>query len=1170
MQCPSCQRESRAGSRFCLGCGAPLALVCPSCERELPADAAFCDGCGTPLAGEAPVPSAASASAPREYTPKHLAERILTSRAALEGERKHVTVLFADVPDSVPLAERVGPDEWHAVMDRCFEAILGEVHRYEGHVNQFLGDGVMALFGAPLALEDAPRRAVQAALGIQKGLESVSADVRAQYGRELRMRIGIHTGLVVVGKIGDDLRMDYTAVGDTTNLANRLQGLARPGSVVISEATEHLVRGFFDLRDLGPAEVKGKSEPQRIYEVLEERAVSGRLDAVAPSELTPFVGREREVDALRAAFEAARDGHGQVAFVVGEAGLGKSRLLREFQRRLGDEPHTWIEGHCAELARNTPFGAIVDALRRRFGIEDRDDDAAALAKIERMQEELGPDLDWTLPYLRQLLSLPVGDASVAEMEAATRRSETFRALQARWLRSSERAPLVFVVEDLHWIDTASEDLLGYLSDSIPATRALLVLTHRPGYQHPFGDRSFHARVSLQALSNVEMAAMAGSVLETATLPDALRALISEKADGNPFFVEEVTKSLLEQGVLRLRDGVLELAAELAEVGVPDRIQDVLMARLDRLPEEPKRAIQLASVIGKEFALRLLERISEAGERVEALVQELRALELILQTAAHPELSFMFKHALTHDVAYDSILLPRRRALHRIVGAAIEELYRDRLAEQYEQLAHHFSEGEEWERALEYHERSAEKAFGAYANQSAAEHCRQALAIAERLGDVPDERRKELWASLGRACMTVSEFASSGEAGLRAAELSAEEGERAVHLAMAATAFFQGHAYARARDAAAEAFTLSREHRLHGPQAIVLGQQFLDATIVGGDFSKGHLADESMHLAELSGDPFAQFFQLSFVQGMRAEWRGEYRQAVAHCEKALTIALEVRLRALTLWTRWWLGLARGCLGQYDGAIAEFRGAIDFSDQVGDRVMKTRLSNSLGWCLAELGAHQRASEYNLRAMDQARQVLELQPDAPEFTANAAINLACNRLVLRDADGALELLLPIQAELDRPGDPWMRWRYSLHVLDALARVALAEGDPERALALIEQELEGARKVDSPKLDARALELQGRALLHADRRDEAERALQSALEISARIEYPPVVWRSRSLLAELACRRGDRPKAEALAAQARALVEGLARDLSDPELQKEFGALGERLVVDPLGAYR
>jgi class 3 adenylate cyclase len=644
---------------------------------------------------------------PRSYTPKHLADKILRSKSALEGERKHVTVLFCVLVDSTPLAERVGPEEMHAVMDRCFQIILERVHGYEGTVNQFLGDGVMTLFGAPLALEDAPRRACLAALAIQEALEPVRHEVRARHGVDLQWRIGIHSGPVVVGRIGDDLRMDYTAVGDTTNLAARLEKAAPPDGILISETTHRLVSGLFEVEDLRQLQLKGKSKPTRAFRVLSERRVS-RIEAAAHTGLTPLCGRGRELAALQTAFDSASEGRGQVVFVVGEAGIGKSRLLHEFRRRLGDEPHAWFLGLCIPYG-SAAFQPIVDGLRRVVGIEDQDDEETAVARVDKAVRTLGPDLDWTLPSVRHLLSLPVGDARFEEMDAITRRSETVKALNALFLSAAARRPLIFVIEDLHWSDPASEEFLAGLADSVPAARAMLVLTHRPGYAHPFGDRSYHARIAMQALSEQEMGEMAAALLGSAELPEALRHLIAGKAEGNPLFIEEVTKSLLEEGVLQLEDGRVEFARELAEIAIPDRIQDVLMARIDRLDETPKRAIQVASVIGREFALRLLQRIIEAGDAVHGVVDELRALELIYEKAIHPELAFMFKHALTHDVAYESVLVSRRRALHGIVGAAIEELYRDRLSEHYEKLAYHFERAEGWEKALEYHHRAAEKA-----------------------------------------------------------------------------------------------------------------------------------------------------------------------------------------------------------------------------------------------------------------------------------------------------------------------------------------------------------------------------------------------------------------------------------------------------------------------------
>jgi class 3 adenylate cyclase/tetratricopeptide (TPR) repeat protein len=1148
-----------------------LPPACASCGALLPADAAFCDACGAALS---PAPAAGAparpAREPSAYTPRHLADRILTNRSALEGERKHVTVLFADLAGFTAHSESRDPEEVHALMDRFFQLVLDEVHQTEGTVNQFLGDGVMALFGAPVALEDAPHRALRAALAIQRGLHSLG-----EGAAPLPLRIGLHSGPVVVGRIGDDLRMDYTAVGDTTNLAARLQQLARPGEILVSETTQRLVRGFFDLEDAGSHELKGRSKPVRAFRVLRERPVAGRVDALADSGLTPLVGRQRELAALDEAFAAAREGHGRACFLVGDAGIGKSRLLYEFRRGLAGEPHVWFEGRCASYGSTTAFQFVVDGFQRLFGIDDRDDDARALAKLDAGVGALGRDLAWTRPFLAKLLSLPATDPAVDAMDAMTRRSETIRALHALFLGAAEASPLVFAVEDLHWIDPASEEFLGFLIDVIPTARVALLLTHRPGYRQPFGDRSYHVRVALQALSAGEMAAMAGSLLESAALPAELRGLIAKKAEGNPFFVEEVTKALLEQGALRLAERGVELARPLDEVAVPDSIHDVLMARIDRLEEEPKRAIQVASVIGREFALRLLERIVEAGEAMHGVVSELRALELIYQKAAHPELAFMFKHALTHDVAYESVLLQRRRALHGIVGHAIEELYADRVAEHYEALAHHFEQSEDWARALLYHQRAADKARDAYANHSAADHYRAALAVADRLGDeVPDEHRRELAEELGHVSYCLSAFRESGDAYSRAAGWSGSDSVRAFNLARAAHSYLWGHHYEESDAAVHEALALARACGSQAGEALTLaalGHRILTRDGIAG-LAEPEAARTRMGATALRCGDDETIAQCLYMDGLFAEMRGDYAVAIEACELALVSARRTRLPQLSVMPRWTIGLAHTCRGEYPRAIAAFRESLDMCERIGDRALQSRVLNSLGWCFAEMGCHRQASEFNRRGAEVAGELLELGQvaGAPEILGNASINLACNRVALGDVDGALELLDPIRDGLDRPGDPWQRWRYRMHLGDALARALLVRGEPERALPLVEEELGEARQQLSKKLQARALELRGRILLKLERPRDAGESLGEALALARGIGYPPVTWRALSLLAELARRAGERGEAERRAGEASGLVSGLAHRLPDSELRQEFGALAERLVADPLGAYR
>jgi len=464
--------------RFCGECGTRIEGLCPNCGTSNPPINKFCHQCGQALA-PAPTPAVRFAS-PQSYTPPHLAEKILTSRTALEGERKQVTVLFTDVSGFTSISERLDPEEVHQFMNRAFELILGEVHRYEGTINQFLGDGVMALFGAPIAHEDHAQRAVHAALGMQRVLHGYGAELQRTQGITFRVRMGLNTGLVVVGSIGDNLRMDYTAVGDTTNLASRMVNLAESGQILIAEDTHRAVRGYFVTRPLGAQVIKGKAEPVNAYEVVRARGLRTRLEVGAERGLTPFVGREHELTLLQERWASTQAGRGQVILLMGEAGIGKSRLLLEFQRRLADAPVTWLTGRCISYGKEMAYLPLIDLLKHNCQIEEGDDDATVSAKIERGMGALGEELQPAIPHIKYLLSVPPGDDAVLRLDAQQRRLKLFAALQAMMLQGGQRRPLVLVVEDLHWIDKTSEDVLLHLADSIPTARVLLLVTYRPG------------------------------------------------------------------------------------------------------------------------------------------------------------------------------------------------------------------------------------------------------------------------------------------------------------------------------------------------------------------------------------------------------------------------------------------------------------------------------------------------------------------------------------------------------------------------------------------------------------------------------------------------------------------------------------------------------------------
>jgi predicted ATPase len=586
------------------------------------------------------------------------------------------------------------------------------------------------------------------------------------------------TGLVVVASIGDNLRMDYTAVGDTTNLAARMLNLAAPGQIVIAEDTHRAVSGYFVTRPLGAQVVKGKAAPVNAYEVVRVNGLRTRLEVGAERGLTPFVGRQPELTLLQERWAEVKAGRGQVVFLLGEAGIGKSRLLLEFQRHLANEPVTWLTGRCISYGKEMAYLPIIDLLKHNFQVEEGDDDATISAKIEQGMEALGEELQPAIPHIKYLLSVPSGDDAILSLDAQQRRLKLFEALRAMTLQGGQRRPLILAVEDLHWIDKTSEEVLLYLADSIPTARVLLIVTYRPGYENPFGERTYTTRIGLRTLSDHDSLRLAAGMLAISEFPPELRTLIVRKAEGNPFFLEEVLKSLLEVGALRQRNGRYVLTKSVSEIYVPDTIQDVIMARIDRLEEAPKRALQLASVIGREFTVRLLEHISDVQAQLERFLQELKVLEFIYERSFYPELAYMFKHALTHDVAYNSLLVQRRKELHRLIAVAIEELYAERLPESYEMLAYHYERGEVWEKALEYLVKAGQKAQQAYANQEALDHYSRGLAMCERLREaVEPATRMLIYAGKGAVHFLLSEFRASIEAHQGLLEVARQLGDR---------------------------------------------------------------------------------------------------------------------------------------------------------------------------------------------------------------------------------------------------------------------------------------------------------------------------------------------------------------------------------------------------------
>ncbi len=1146
MRCPSCGFENPPGMKFCGQCATPLTGPCPQCGFANPPGFAFCGQCATPLTEP---PATARLQAPLSYTPRHLAEKILASRTALEGERKQVTVLFADVSGFTSISEQLDPEDVHQLMNRAFVLMLEEVHRYEGTVNQFLGDGLMALFGAPIAHEDHAQRAVHAALGMQRVLQGYAAELLDMRGIAFHVRLGLNTGLVVVGSIGNDLRMDYTAVGDTTNVAARLQMAADPGRIAISEATHRLVGGYFYTRSLGELSLKGKAEPVGAWEVISAQVARTRLDVEAERGLTPFVGRDRELQLLLECFEHARAGDGQVVFIVGEPGIGKSRLLLEFRRRLGDEA-TWLEGRSMSFGRAMAFHPLIDMLRRNFRIEEGDTEGTIVTKVERGVLRLGEDLRPTLPYLRYLLSVDPGDPAVLTMDPQQRRGEIFDALRRLTVRAAEVRPQVAVYEDGHWMDQATEEYLLFTADSIPTNRVLCILTYRSAYVHPFGERTYHTRMALNHLSTEHSIAMAQAMLATERLPEALQTLIVRKAEGNPFFVEEVVKSLLEIGALRrVSDGYV-LAKRLDEIVVPDTIQDVIMARIDRLQEAPKRTLQLASVIGREFARRLLDRLTEIQARTEEVLRELKAIEMIYEKSLFPELAYMFKHALTHEVAYNSLLVQRRKELHRLIAIAIEELYADRLTDQFEVLAYHFTKGEEWAKALEYLLKAADKAAHAFATREAVVLYDQALEAAGPLGTAVDARiLMSIHQAKSNLYFVLSDFERSRAEGERLLTLARQaqdrerEGAALVRMAYASR---WAHDFDRALASARQAIAVGEEA---DAKSALAGGLFITGVIHSSIGRLDQAKDEynrALTVSRAGGDVLHQSFSLSYV-GLLKNWAGEYAEASGFLSEALPIAREHHLLVPLLNSFFAYGLTLTGQGHYDAALATFEEGLDLSEKVGNEVYHHRLLNGLGWLYIELGDLDRALGLNRQSAEGAR-----KRGDHEVIANAELNLGDIFLANGDLALAQEYLDGVSRLVNDPAtSDWQKWRYSMHLFVSLGESWLARGDAAKAQAFVKQCLEIATRTNSRKYLVQGWRLQGEIALARRQWDEAMGVLRQALTIAEAIGNPTQLWRTHLALGRLYGERNEPEFARQSYQRAREVIDRVKASLQNPGLR-------------------
>jgi class 3 adenylate cyclase/tetratricopeptide (TPR) repeat protein len=946
----------------------------------------------------APIPP----QAPLAYTPPYLAEKILTSRRALEGERKQVTVLFADLKGSTELIEGLDPEEARTLLDPALHAMIDAVHRYEGTVNQVLGDGIMALFGAPVAHEDYAVRACYAALAMQTAIRRYAEEVCRSHGLEMLARVGLNSGEVVVRAIGNDLHMDYSAVGQTTHLAARMEQLATPGSIRLTAATLRLAEGLVQVNALGQFPVKGLTEPVEVFELAGASTVRRRLQASAARGLTRFVGRQQELVALQQALEWAGAGHGQVVAVVGEAGVGKARLVYEFAQSHHTPGWLVLESASVSYGKATPYFPVIDLLKRYSHVEERDDVRTIRAKVTGQVLTLDPALQDAVPALLALLDALPDDSPFAKLDLPQRRQRTLDALKRVLLRESQEQPLLLVFEDLHWIDAETQALLDSLIASLPTARLLLLVNYRPDYQHGWGSKTYYTQLRLDPLPPASADALLHALLGEEAGLQPLTHLLITRTGGNPFFLEESVRTLVETGVVVGEPGAYRLEQAVPSIQVPATVQAVLASRIDRLPPEEKGLLQTAAVIGTEVPLALVRVIADLpADALHRGLTHLQAAEFLYETRLFPEPEYTFKHALTHEVAYGSLLQERRRALHAHIVEALEALAGERVAEQIERLAHHALRGERWDKALVYFQQAGERALARSASREAVGYLEQALRALAHLPETCDTCRQAIDLRLALPTALAASVGNTERilAYLREAETLAEGLDDQYRLgqvlAFLSNSFYRRGIYEQAIAAAQRALALAtaggevgllavaherlgaayqaqgnypraiacfrqtmaslegaRRHERFGEGAppAVLSRAYLAVCHAQlGLFGEGRtLGDEGLRIAEAVAHP-TSIMMASWGAGLLAVRQGDLHRALPRLERAMSICQDADLSS------WFprVATALGAAYTLSGRIAD---AVQLLTQAMEQTVATAMGRFQALCHLSLGEAQ----------------------------------------------------------------------------------------------------------------------------------------------------------------------------------------------------------------------
>jgi class 3 adenylate cyclase/tetratricopeptide (TPR) repeat protein len=1058
---------------------------------------------------------------PLTYTPPYLAEKILTSRSALEGERKQVTVLFADLKASMELLADRDPEEARQLLDPVLERMMAAVHRYEGTVNQVMGDGIMALFGAPIAHEDHAVRACYAALAMQEAIRRHSEAARRPHGMNVQIRVGLNSGEVVVRAIGNDLHMDYSAIGQTVHLAARMEQLAMPGSVLITAEVLRLAEGYVQVEPLGPVPIKGLQELAEVYEVTGAGPARTRLQALAARGLTPFVGRRTERQALRDTLTRAGTGRGQLMAVVGEPGVGKSRLLAEFLASPLTQGWLILETHAVSYGQATPYRPIRDLLQAFFQIDDHDDERRIREKVDK-RLTLDVALQPTRVAVLALLDVSVDDPEWQALDPTQRRLQIIDNVRRLLLRQSQVQPLLVSIENLHWIDAGTQAVLDSLVESLPTATLFLLVNYRPEYQHGWGGKTYYTQLRLDPLPAESAEALLQALLGDDGSLVPLKHLLIERTEGNPFFLEESARTLVEAQVLGGEHGAYRLVQSLRSIQVPATVQAVLAARIDRLSTAEKTLLQTAAVIGTDVPFPLLQAIAELSE--EALqrgLMHLQAAEFLYETRLFPTLEYTFKHALTHDVAYGSLLQERRRALHAGIVQALERLYPERLAEHVDRLSHHALRGEVWEKALIYCRQAGEKALERSAYRDAVGYFEHALSA---LPHLPEQREMHEQAIDLRLALRSALFPSGDSERilgyLREAEAFAaalDDPRRLGHISNFLSVHFRNMgAYDRAIAAARRALafaTASGAVVLHA-----LANQRLGLTYQSqGDYRRAidcllqsvaslHGAQRRERLGQ-ANVPSVQ--SLAYLAACHGEL-GMFAEGSVLGEEGLQIAETVGDPSSLMWASYGTGLLSLCQGDLPRALPRLERALAICREVDLPLFGPRMAAALGAAYTLSGRVADAVALLTQAMDQTEAM-----DMAGFHALCRLPLGEAHLLagrLEESHTLAERTLALARIRQEHAN-------EAYVLRLLGDIAARREPPESKLAEAHysQALTLAESLGMRPLMAHCHLGLGTLYTKVGRREQARAALSSAIELYRAMEMTFWLPQAEAALAQV-----------------------------------------------------